>query len=259
LQPEHLGAYHLLLQARELIFELDVASFDQAGALLRQAIALDPGYAVSHVTLSDWCSLRLGQGWSPDPEEDARTLDAAARTALRHDPGNAHAMVRLGHNRTLIDQDYGEALALFERAVEAAPNDATVLTMSSPTFAFIGRPDEAIRRAERARLLSPHDPFAFRLHHFLSIAHFFARSCDEAEHWGRESLRANPNYTSNLRFLACILVEQGKLDEARGLAARAMAIQPKFRVNAAAARYASRDAERRRIYRTNLLAAGIPE
>jgi TolB-like protein len=257
-RPEHLGAYHLMLQARELMFELKQGSFDQAGALLRQAIALDPEYANSHVTLSHWCSLRLGQGWSPDRSTDAHTLDASIRTALRHDPSNAHAMALLGHNRTLLDQDYAAALALFDRALEAAPNDAMVWTMSSPTFAFTGNSGEAIRRSERALSLSPRDPFAFRIYHFLSLAHFFNGTYADAERWGRECLRTNPNYTSNLRMTACILVEQGKLAEARTLAARAMQIQPGFRVTPAVARFASGDQARRQIYRNNLLAAGIP-
>lgn len=257
-RPENLSAYHLVLQARELIFDLKESSFDRAGVLLREAITLDPEYASSHVTLSHWCSLRLGQGWSPDRGADALTLAVSARTALRHDPSNAHAMALLGHNRTLLDQDYTEALSLFERALEVAPNDATVWTMSGPTFAFIGNPAEAIRRSERALTLSPRDPFSFRIHHFLSLAHFFKGSSDEAEHWGRESLRTNPNYTSNLRMLACILVEQGKLAEARALAARAMQIQPGFRVGPAVARYASRDPQIRQIYGKNLLEAGIP-
>ena len=121
-----------------------------------------------------------------------------------------------------------------------------------------GNPAEAIRRSERALSLSPRDPFAFRIFHFLSLAHFFNSSYGEAERWGRECLRTNPNYTSNLRMTACILVEQGKLAEARALAARAMQIQPGFRVTPAVAQFASGDQARRQIYRNNLLAAGIP-
>jgi adenylate cyclase len=258
MRPENLGAYHRLLQARELIFDLDRTSFDRAGELLSEAISLDPEYANTHVALCDWCSLRLGQGWSPDPASDAQMLDRAARTAIRRDPENAHALVMLGHNRTLLDLDYDEALALFDRALAAAPNDATVLIMSSPTFAFSGQPAEAVRRAERALSLSPQDSFAFRIHHFLSIAHFFNSNFAEAEHWGRESLAHNQNYTSNLRLLACILVERGKLGEARTLAARAMALQPNFRVRPAVERYVSRDEAWRRKYGDNLIAAGVP-
>jgi adenylate cyclase len=257
-RPDNLSAYHLMLQARELIFELKEGSFDRAGDLLRDAIALDPAYANSHVTLAHWCSLRVGQGWSPDTAADALALEASARAALRLDPGNAHAMVLLGHNRTLLEHDYAEALSLFEQALRLAPNDATVWTMSSPTFAFIGNTAEAIHRGERALSLSPRDPFVFRIYHFLSIAHFFGGFYDQAEAWGREALRANPNYTSNLRLLACVLVQQDKLAEARGLAARAMQIQPGFRVRPAAARLASRDEKARAIYANNLLAAGIP-
>lgn len=257
-EPGNLSAYHLMLQARELMFQMEQSSFNRAGALLERAIALEPEYANSHVTLSDWCSIRLGQGWSTDRSADAVTLDLAVRTALRHDPGNAVAMVMLGHNRTLLEHDYREALDLFDRATEAAPNDATVWAMSSPTYAFIGNAPEAIRRSERALSLSPKDPFAFRINHFLSLSHFFNGSLGDSEHFGRKSLKENPNYTSNLRMLACVLVEQGKTEEARNLAARAMQIQPEFRMGLAVAHHPSRDENRLRQYGNNLLAAGIP-
>lgn len=258
-RPENLGAYHLAQRAREIIFDLDHATFDEALALLRQAIALEAGHPAAHVTLADWYSLRMGQGWSEDPRADRDALELAARTALRHDPTNALAMAMLGHQRTLTARDYTGALNYFDRALSLAPNDAAVLTLSAPTFAFMGDPAETIRRAERAMVLSPRDLFAFRIQHFRSIGHFYRGELEAAEHFGREALATNPNYTSNLRMLACILVECGKLPQARELAGRAMAIQPGFRVGPAVREYVSLDQQIRRRYRDNLLAAGLPE
>lgn len=259
MRPEHLGAYHLTQRAREIIFDLDRATFDQARDLLRQAIELEPGHPSAHVTLSDWFSLRMGQGWSENPGADRDALEQAARTALRHDPTNALSMAMLGHQRTLTARDYTGALNYFDRALSLAPNDAAVLTLSAPTFAFMGDPAETIRRAERAMVLSPRDLFAFRIQHFRSIGHFYRGELEAAEHFGRQALSTNPNYTSNLRMLACVLVECGRLEEARDMAARAMAIQPGFRVGPAVREYVSLDKQIRRRYRDNLLAAGIPE
>ena len=69
-RPHDLSAYHLTLEARDLIFRLEPESFDQAGRLLRQAISLEPSYAAAHGALAGWYSLRLGQGWSEVAAED---------------------------------------------------------------------------------------------------------------------------------------------------------------------------------------------
>ena len=73
---------------------------------------------------------------------------------------------------------------------------------SSPTFAYLGYPTEARKRAERAIELSPMDPYLFRYEHFLSIAHYAAENYEEAAHWCQRSLKRNPRYTSNLRATA---------------------------------------------------------
>ena len=95
-QWEELGAYHLLLRARDLVFSLDRRAFDQAGVLLRQAVEIDPDYATLHAVLADWYSLRVFQGWSIDPSSDVLALEKAARTAINLDPCHARALAILG-------------------------------------------------------------------------------------------------------------------------------------------------------------------
>src|SRR5205823_6037641 len=89
--PEDLNAYRLMLRARELVFALEQSTFEQAGDLLREALRLDPGYAPIHTAAANWYSLRIGQGWSPEPEADERALEATARTAMALDSGSGRA------------------------------------------------------------------------------------------------------------------------------------------------------------------------
>jgi tetratricopeptide (TPR) repeat protein len=247
-----------MLQARELIFALDQASSERAGELLREALRLDPGYAPIHTAAANWCSLRIGQGWSPDPEADRRALENFARSAIALDAGSGRALAMLAHNRTILRREYEEALNLLNRAVEASPNDAEALMWSSPTYAYTGATTEALRRAERALALSPEDPFRFRYEHFMCIAHYAAGNYDEAAHWGMHSLSRNPRYTSNLRMTAAALVGAGRAAEARPLAQQVLALQPAFRVALMIARQAFRDEDRRQQYGRHLVEAGLP-
>lgn len=257
-RPEDLTAYHLMLQSRDLIFRLEQSGFEEAGKLLRRAIELDPGYAPIHAALADWHSIRIGQGWSTDSEADTHALERMARTAIGLDADNARALAILGHNRTILSRDYKTALGLFDRALDASPNDAEALMWTSPTYSFFGDAREGLRRAERAMALSPQDPFSFRYEHFLSIAHYSAGDYEAAAHWGERSAEGNPHYTSNLRLTAAALVGLGRVKEARALANKVRELQPGFRVKPMIARQAFRDDALRERFGRQLIEAGLP-
>ncbi len=257
-RPTDLNAYRLLVQARQLILRLDRAALGEAGLLLARAAVLDPGFAPIQTTLADWHSLRIGQGWSPDREGDAAALEQAVAAALASDGQNPRALAMLGHNHTILRRRHDDAVALFDRALAAAPNDAETWLWSSPTFAWMGDGAEAVRRAERAMALSPDDPLAFRQQHFLSIGHYARGELEAAAEWGLRSARTNPNYTSNLRVTAAALAGAGRTAEARPLVARVMALEPGFRVTPMIARQAFRDDAARETYGQRLKQAGLP-
>ena len=257
-RPHDLSAYHLTLEARDLIFRLEPESFDQAGRLLRQAIAIEPSYAASHSALAGWYSLRLGQGWSPDIGDDVKALNRAANAAVSLDSSNARALALHGHGKTIFEHDHSQGVRLTERALEMAPNDAEVLLWSSPTRAYIGETYEAERRAAQALRLSPRDPFVFRTYHFLCLVHYIRGAYEDAAHWGNLSYCANPRYTANLRMTAASLYALGRVAEAREMAARSQQIEPGFRAATVLKRFPTRDTGPRSLYADQLIGAGFP-
>jgi adenylate cyclase len=233
---DSLTAYDLVLQARELMFQLTRAASDHAGALLRRAVEISPDYSAAHAAIAAWESLRVGQGWSEDPLSAAAALDVAARNALRLDAYNAQA--------------------LFEHALQAAPNDASAWTWSSPTSAYLGDGADAVKRAETALRLSPRDPFAFRIHCFLSLAHYTNGSFEEAAHWGQLSMQENPRYTAGLRAAAASFVAVGRKSEARAIGTSIRALEPSFRADPARLLWC--DPQQREQYSQHLIEAGLP-
>ena len=137
-------------------------------------------------------------------------------------------------------------------------SDAESLMWSSPTLAFIGESGEALRRAEHALALAPHNPFAFRFRHFICNAHYWAGDCEAAAHWGLKSLADNPNYTSNIRLTIASLVALGRIDEARPLVRRVVELQPDLRVVAMVQHHPCHDIKAREIYGMRLIEAGFP-
>ena len=259
LRRQHdLGAYHLMLEGQRWMSRLERASFDRAGDMLRQAAALDPGFAAPHAALANWHSLRIGQRWSDDPAAEARALEAAVRRALELDGNHARALALLGHNCAILHRDYARAQDLLDRAQDMAPNDAETSLWASPTLAYTGRAEEAVRGAERAIRLSPEDPLLFRYQHFLGIAHYARGAWDEAAEWGMRSMRSNGDYTSNLVMTAAALAAAGRTEEARLAVSRLVALVPSFRVGVTVTRVAFRDEGMRAQYGRHLIAAGSP-
>lgn len=253
-----LTAYQLMLEGQRRMFRLERSSFAEAGEMLRRAIALDPGFAAPHVALANWHSLRIGQRWSDDPQMEARALEGAVNQALQLDGGHARALALLGHSCTILHRDYGRAQQLLDRAAEMAPNDAETCLWTSPTLAYTGRADDAVRSGERAIRLSPEDPLLFRHQHFLSIAHYAKGDLEAAAHWGLRSFRSNGDYTSNLALTAAALAAQGRLEEARLPAARLMQLAPGYAVSETMRRSAFCDERVRERYGQHLIAAGLP-
>lgn len=257
-RPENLSAYHLMLQAKEAIYTLDRDRFAEAGALLQTAAVQDATFAQVHVALADWYSLNIGQGWSRDPLADRLRLEACVQTAIRHHPNDGRALAILGHNLAIYSRRYDEAFRLFDRAIEATPNDAETLLWSGPSLAYTGAHDEAIGRLDKAIALSPEDPLLFRYEHFLSIAHFAAGDHAEAARLGERSMRRNERYTSNLRVTAASMVALGRLQDARDLANRVLDLEPEFRISDFVAKQGFTDVLRRQDFGEKLRLAGLP-
>lgn len=258
-RPESMTAYDLVLQARELMFKLDRDAYVNAGNALQRAVDVDASYAVAHAQLADWYALLIGQGWSSGGSDDIAACDASARSAIERDTANAKALALLGHIRSFLHRDYDTAAGMFDVALEAAPNDGSTWMWSSCTYAYMNRPDEAVRRAELALRLSPQDPLAFRYLTTLCIAKYTEGSFTEAAEWGEKALQANPSYTANLRFTIASHVQSGRIARAREIARDLMIIQPDFRVGPIRVTHPYRDAELRDVLADRLLAAGLPE
>jgi adenylate cyclase len=257
-RPDNMDAYDHFLQALSLMFRLREQDFGRAESLLQRAIALDDSYAAPYALASEWHGLRVGQGWSPDPEADSREALRLAEAAVDRDETNVRALTLLGHYKSYLLRDFDGAMALFDRALIASPGSAWAWGRSAPTHSYIGDGQEAIKRAERALSLSPFDPLAFYYHTSLCVAHYTCGDYENAVFWGQMALRENPRYTAAACPTAASLAALGRKDSASNVAAAILRVNPSFRASVHAARYPYRDKARRLQLEGHLLAAGLP-
>lgn len=233
---QNMTAYDLVLQALELLYRFDYASFSRARGLLQRAMVVDPGYAPAFSYAARWHSLRIGQEWSSDVDADRKEAERLASRAIDLDPDNALAWSVYGHHCSFLEKNFVRALESFERAIDLCPNLALSWIYSAITFCFVGDGPEAVRRAELGLKLSPLDKHLFFAEHVLSQAHFVNGDSKESVRLARSSKKKNNMLTANLRILAAGLIELGNVQEAKAVAAEHAKLSPSFNLNSWIAR-----------------------
>lgn len=256
--PDSLTAYDLLLQALDVLYQLQPETYDQARGLLQQAMAHDPGYAPAYSHAATWHMFRIGQGWGTSVDEDAAEAARCAAAALERDRNDAVALAIHGQMLSFTRRDYSTAMLFLDRAIAAGPSCHMAWTLSSTTAGWTGDGKRAIEHATRAMQLSPLDPFAFFAEHMLSQGHYISGDFEQAVAWGRRAQAHNGMLTSNLRTLTGALVALGDLAGARDTARRVLAADPNFRLQKFAARSAM-SAKILDVHVPRLRAAGLPD
>ncbi|WP_158322677.1 winged helix-turn-helix domain-containing tetratricopeptide repeat protein [Acidisphaera rubrifaciens] len=249
-------AYDLYLRAMARRYVSREGS-DEAQALLRQAIRLDPNYVVAHGALAITHTYRFAQGWSkPGDTEEALRYARRVVEVGGHEPSTlanaAHALAYLG-------RDYDAALAAAQRALLLAPNAAQILLACGWMRAYVGEAEAALALIERAKQLSPADPLTFIFNSAASYAHFVAGRYEQAVHAARRALSEGPTYLVALRLLATSLAHAGRVEEAAEAARTLLSLAPGYTLAAAADHASMRDPVTRRRFVDGLRLAGVPD
>jgi len=258
--PESLTAYDRMLRALYTMSSPDRDTFDRARSFLTEAIAEQPDFALPVAWAARWHSVRIGRGWSENPDDDAAQALELATRAVSIDRANALALATLGHLNTILRRDSAAALDCFRDALAACPNHPLAWTLSSATLAYLGQGAEALRRAEQGLRLSPHDPMRYSQFMFIGIAHYASGNFEEAVRWQRRSATENPLHGATLLLLAAALAAHGSRKEANEVAARFIALRPGFSLEAySGTRLPFFDPALREAFAAHLREAGLPE
>jgi TolB-like protein len=252
-------AYDLVLRALALIDRLERPLFVQAGELLRQAIGLEPDFAAAHAWSAYWYMFLVGQGWAKDPALGMSEAGRLAERAITLDPQDAKALTIAGHVRAFLDRRLREAIALHERALSLNPNLAMAWNLSGVAFAYMGDHDEAMRRLNRYKKLSPLDPRAFFYDTAFIIVALLRRDYAEAASVGRSVSEMNPAFSAACKPYLAALGHFGLVEEAETVRRRLLAIEPEFTVRRFLQATPFERAEDREHYAEGLRKAGVAE
>jgi tetratricopeptide (TPR) repeat protein len=261
-QPNKPDAYDLLLRASA--HERDFTPDGMSAALdcLRQALALDPGYAPAMAAAAYCHAQRHFQGWiSQDGAYRSEGL-ALAHSAIERAPNDpqilwmaAFAIWNLADSQNAKDA----AIELFSRSLAINPNSATALALAGWIETMRGEQVAGRALLERARRLNPLDPHGWFVCGALAIADIIDGDYRGAITWADKALVQNRRFAVALRALAVALVNVGAHDRAAQVVEELLTIEPELTVSAFFTRIPVPVAAMAQTYATALRAAGLPE
>jgi adenylate cyclase len=222
---KNLEAYLKLIQARELMLQMNKENNVLSRKLVEEAIALDSGYAMAYGLMASIYINDVLLGTSQSPEEStARGIEMAQKSiALDKNLAWPHGALTFFY---AFKKDYDKALSEGETALALEPNSALSYMWLGHGLLLSGRWDEAIAAYEKAIRLSPFPPSAILVN--LGVCLRSTGRYEEAVAVFKKSLQKWPDLFFGHLHLAATYSMMGREKEARAEATEALRIDPKF-------------------------------
>jgi TolB-like protein/Tfp pilus assembly protein PilF len=254
---ENLEAYYAYHLGRQRMATRTEASLEGAIRLFRQAINLDPDYAVAYVGLADTYML-LGDYGGLGLAEMVALTEPALLKAMELDADLAPAYASFGAIRSKqgdflaaenshlkaieLDPGYattyhwyadllvnslsrpGEAVPLLRRAIEMDPLSPAIIVTLGQAYEGLSEFEKSMAQYVQAMEIAPDYPGSYMraaaLHHYA-----FGR-LDEAAYWREEGLKRNPGQVWSLSAQGLLFLDLGDVDRASELITRAVQSGP---------------------------------
>ncbi|HEX5110330.1 MAG TPA: winged helix-turn-helix domain-containing protein [Vicinamibacterales bacterium] len=156
-QTRNAAAYDEYLRGRYFENQRNPRTITRAIDHYKQAIAIDPGYALA------WSELAFTYGGGAlnsdtNPQEVIPRIREAVANAVREQPNLSEAQFIVGYLNWLFEWDWQAAEAGFRKAAELDPANAAAHRTLGHALSQLGRHREAGPEMRRAREIDPFDP-----------------------------------------------------------------------------------------------------
>ena len=203
------------------------ADIARARDFFERALALDPNN-LDAVVGRACADAQAATGYYLDEQaKRLASVEANLNRVLSQSPNNARAHYCLG--RVKVQTKRGaEGIAESERALALNPNLASAHAVIGLAKLFDGLPEETESHELEALRVSPYDTEADVWVAYIALAKRYLGDYEAALSLYRRAKELNPNYPTGRFNMAAVLVELGRLDEARAEAQAGLALNPGF-------------------------------
>jgi adenylate cyclase len=208
-----LDAFDCCMQAMWHFSQLEPEHHEQAIALAREAMRLDPDLAQANAILSRTLASRVLYGWSSDFERDISESYLAATRSVSiddRDPYSHYAFCWV----SLLRLQHSQALAEAQRSIDLNPNFALGFFALGSVRIYMGRFKEALDALLQNLRLNPNDPQVGAALYQVALAHYHQESYEEAVYYCERAIRSRRFYLG-VRTLLASLGQVGRVGEAK--------------------------------------------
>jgi TolB-like protein len=208
---DNIEAYNKYLQGRALWHRRGLSALTAAIKPLREAVALDPGFADAWNALADALVLMPEYGSGETHEYVAMAREANSH-AVELNPESAPALTTRAYIKFMHDYDYDGAREDFLRALEVQATYPTAQQWYGEFLVSQGDVDGAMAQFRKAAELDPLAPIMWHVSGFVTS---LAGRTEESIPYYERALEISPNLESTHRNLSRVYAQLGKYDLAR--------------------------------------------
>jgi adenylate cyclase len=197
----------------------------QARSFFERAVELDPNFASPCVGLA-FSYMNEGYFFALRSLTEAVTLgETWARRATGLDANDADAQAALAFSMH-FKGDHDAALEGALRALAINPNSALANQLKGICLLFTGQVAEGRAALLSSLRLSPRDPLSGNAHVLIVVSYYYERDYIHAVQAGRDVLAVHPDNPIAYRWIAAVLGQLGRVDEAKLALQKAYAMDP---------------------------------
>lgn len=254
----HVESHALFMSAIAEIHQHRLVNFSNARKLLEHLISRSPDHSVLHAWLAKWYILSISQGWSDAPKSDLAKANDSIKRALDIDASCPFSLTVDGMLLSNHRRDLPNARRRFKQAVTMDPNNALAWLMYARMHAYRGDGKQAVLCSDKARALSPLDPYGYFFDSLSGMCQIVAGNLHQGYALISKSLTANPNHSSTHRAKTIVLQMMSREMEARNAAKTLMRLEPGLTVEGYTENHPTGHSKIGRLWAEALKEAGVP-
>ncbi len=217
------AAYQLYLHGRFYHNKFAGAEeFNQAIAYYKEALALEPNYAIAYAGIAS-CYLNLWFYRHLPSEQSLPLMREATEHALQLDPEIAESHLALARMQMLYEWDFDRAAKSFRKALEFNWNTAELRGQYALLLSIQGNHPQAVKQAELALSL---EPFSLINNFYAGYVYWIAGKADEAIAQGQRLISLEPAFWGGHSLVGMNLIVKKNFDVARQHLEKARDLNP---------------------------------
>ena len=203
---ENIKAYTLFLKGKYHVEKYSKSEIVRGIAYFNESLKLQPDFARAYAWLAFAQSSLRFFGYEP-PGAVTPLFRSAVEQALAFDDTLADAQFSLAVLKYNVDWDWIESERAFERALELDPSNAAARGLYSFLLATLGRFEDALKHANKARELEPLSATSITQ---LGWIHFFAGHYEQSIESANDAIEFEPEFANAHELRGYALFRMGE-------------------------------------------------